>query len=151
MSTLIQHSPAQVASRVLISNLVVGTDPTTDTAWPIFYSSEPNTPDNCITIRDTAGILQAIDMTSGKAVYQYGIQVRIRAQTHQVGYARAEMIRRSMAEEAYDEVVTLDGVTYIVHCFSQVSAVLDLGKELTSSRRLFTLNTLMNLKVRGDS
>lgn len=141
------HSQADIVRRVLIS-LGLGTDPTVSLAWPVYAGVEPPTPDNCLTVYNTAGRSDGRSMVDGEAFRHLGVQVRVRAITHTTGFAKADAVQDGLERSAYGEVETLDGSRYLVHCFSAVGAVLDLGKEFPVGKRsLFTVNALVSIKM----
>jgi len=79
MPGTLTHSPSDIVRQLLV-NLALGVDPTTDETsdWPIYESREPDLPDDCITVYNTADKLQGRTMTDGETQGQEGIQVRIR-------------------------------------------------------------------------
>lgn len=155
MSGALTHSPADVLRRVLIA-LGLGTDPDAEPLglWPIYAAAQPDTPDNVITLYDTVSVLQGRAMVTGEVMEQHGVQVRVRAATHDLGYQKARAVVVAMDESVYQESVTLDdpGVgtaasSYLVHAVSRRGGILALGKELPASKRsLFTVNALVSVR-----
>ena len=147
MPNTLLHSPADVTRHLLIS-LGLGTDPDDGGAWPVYATSEPDLPDNALTIYDTVGTSDGRSMIDGELYQHYGIQVKIRAATHSGGgYGKADAIRTALAETVYDETVHVGDSTYLVHCYSRIGEVLTLGKETpTSKRSLFSINAIVALK-----
>jgi hypothetical protein len=146
VSQNLTHSPADVIRRLLIA-LGVGTDPDALGEWPIFASGEPAVPDNCITLYDTAGAGGGRMMVNGELVSFDGIQARVRASTHPVGWKKADEIQTAFAMDVYNETVVLESVTYRVFSISRIGDVLALGKESpTSKRSLFTVNATVAME-----
>jgi len=125
------------------------------TQWPVYDSSEPDIPDNVITVYDTTGTEDGRAMVTGELFNHFGIQVRIRSKDHVTGWTKANTLRANLSEAAYQETVTIDGVEYLIHAMSRFSNVLVLGKEVdeeaksgsrVSKRSLFTFNCLVSLK-----
>lgn len=143
MPNTLAHSPANIVQQLLIS-LGIGNDPETSNLWPVYVSSEPDAPDNVITIYVTQGSGGGRLMT-GELFGLYGFQVRIRSATHPIGWAKADEIQTALAESVYDETVHVGAVSYLVNCISQVGDILDLGKDATSKRSVFTLNAQVDL------
>lgn len=140
------HSPADVV-RWLLIGLGVGTDPSLSSAWPINADKEAATPDNVITIYDTAGRDDGRSMIDGELFYHYGLQVRVRAVDHVTGWPKADQIRVTMAQQVYGNSVTIGTSTYRVHCIAKIGEVLRLGQEVGSSKRsLFTINATVALR-----
>lgn len=139
------HSPADVVA-YLLAELGVGSQPSASAAWPVFVSGEPDTPDNCITVYDTDGNDHGRNMVTGEIMGHRGVQIRVRSTTHQVGYLRADLISETLAE-IYDRTVSISGTAYTVHCFTGIGDVISIGRDRPQgSRRVFTLNALVDLK-----
>lgn len=144
MSTL-TASPAMVLRKMLQDAGKV-TAPTSNLAWPGYYSDEPPKPDNLVVVFDTAGRVQSREMVSGQIVESYGVQLLIRAVDHSTGWAKANDIRTWMAESVVQEAVEVDGDYYTVAAISKFGSVLTLGNESpTSKRKVFTLNAMMSI------
>jgi hypothetical protein len=144
VSSPLLHSPADVLRRLFIA-VGLGTNPTASPlgTWPIYATGEPGSPDEVLTVYDTAGSSDGRSMVDGEMFQHYGFQLRIRAATAKRGYEKAESIRRQMAEVIYNEVVTIDDAVYRIPCIVRIGDVLALGKETPQSKRsLFTINAL---------
>lgn len=139
------HAPADVL-RWLLIELGAGTDPDANGAWPIFHSSEPGAPDNCITTYDTEGTDDGRSMPTGEAMGHDGFQVRVRSTTPKVGWAKASEIQDLLAETVYQDAVVVEGSNYLVQCAAKIGRVIPLGKDPTSKRSLFTLNATLSVK-----
>ena len=155
---LLTNSPAEIIAYMMV-DLGLGINPANYsdigslTQWPIFDSSEPDLPDNCITIFDTGGVDDGRAMVGGVLFIHPGIQVRVRSKDHPTGWTKADTVRATLAESAYQEVVTIGSVSYLVHALSRFSPVIKLGKELeteqarrVSKRDLFTINCLASIR-----
>jgi len=140
------YSPADVSRRVLIA-MGHGLDPPS-TPWPIYCEGEPNLPDEVITVYDTTARDDGRSQVTGERFFHYGIQVRVRSRVHAMGWDKACAIREAMDEDAFDKLVTLGGVPYLVRNFSNVGGVLRLGNESpTSKRKLFTINAMVVMEI----
>lgn len=116
----------------------------TSTNWPVFATNEPSDPDNCITVYDATGENNGRTMPDGEQQTKHAFQVRVRAVTHAVGFAKANAIAIALDEDVYQETVHVDSTTYLVHAVSQRGDILSLGKGNTADRRsLFTINGLV--------
>lgn len=134
------NSPADVIGQMMI-DMSLGTDSDDNGEWPIFVNSEPSTPDNCITVYDTAGIDNGSDMILGRLMQYHGFQVRVRAKTHRAGWLKADEIRANLAESVYQRAVAVEDHDYLVQCIGGIGTVLILGREVgVSKRSLFTVN-----------
>jgi hypothetical protein len=143
----LDHSPARIIQALLIREGLgvepaVAPDVVQD--WSIYYSVAPGSPDKVISVYNTEGIGHGRSMPDGRREQHEGINVAVRAPTHDVGYLKAKTIATAMDQTILQEQVTIEDSTYRVHSFTRTSDVIDLGKELPESRRnLFTINALV--------
>ena len=146
MPGILNHSPADII-RYLLIQMGAGVNPTVSTSnWPIYVSSEPNLPDNCITIFDTLGEISNKNHLNGKVIEHNGFQIRVRAENHPTGYVKANSIAQLIDTELYRESVTIDSSDYCIHSVKRVSDIIPLGTDSpTSKRYLFTINFLVYL------
>lgn len=141
----LDHSPADILRWALI-DLGLGLEPPTN-PWPIYASSEPDVPDNCITVYDTIGIDDGRIMFDGNLQQHQGVQVRIRSKDHAVGWTKAAVIRSNLAREVYDASIIIDSASYLLHSVNRISNVIALGKEIpTSKRSIFVINAIVSVK-----
>lgn len=139
------HSPADVLRWAMISYGIV-TDPDTSQAWPCFTSIEPNTPDRLVTTFDTAGDLQARVQIAGDQIEKYGVQIRIRASSHEDGWAKGSAIISLLDRDIRRQSVTIGGSTYCIQSVHRKSSLIELGKELQITKRhLWTINCTMTV------
>lgn len=148
MPARLDNSPADITA-ALIAALGLGTAPDANGDWPVFVADEPDRPDNCVTVYDSPDSpVDGREMNSGRMLANLSIQVRVRATTHEEGYAKANEIHTAMLEDVYQEHVEVQAAHYLVHCFSKPSPVRALGTEqgTISKRRIFTFDALVTLK-----
>ena len=145
MTEALTYSQADVVRYLLIGQSL-GTLPSASGAWPISVGMELDTPDNTITVYNTQGKLQGRIQTTGEAVEQYGVQIRIRSTTDQVGFVKANSIRTTITETVYQNTVAIGASNYLVHSLLLASSVLPLGRDTSSNRFLHTINVLVNLR-----
>jgi len=144
---VLTHSPADVIRKLLVDlSLGALASEASATNWPVYFSAEPVTPDNAITVYDTPGVNSGRSMVDGKKMGLYGFQVRVRATDARVGWIKAHAIQATLAEVVYDETVVIGASRYLVHAVSKIGDVLSLGKDLNSARSLFTLNAVTTIK-----
>ena len=111
----------------------------------MYVGSEPSSPDNCITVYDTAPKDDGRSMIDGETFHHYGLQVRVRAKDYRTGYRKAEEIHVTLDEEVRANVVHIDSVKYIVDAIGGTT-LMTLGRDsATTKRSLFTVNALMAL------
>lgn len=147
MSGNLNHSPADVLRYLLVS-LGYGTLPESDAAWPIYVYSEPDTPDNCITLYDTTGRTQGRTQIDGETQEHEGIQIRIRSMLRLTGFLKASEVILSLDTEVLRNSVTIDASSYLVQAVSRTGNPLHLGRDRPSSNRtLHTINVIIALTM----
>jgi hypothetical protein len=141
----LDHSQADILQKILVS-AGLGTDPESESDWPIAVESELSSPENTITIYSTPGTPDGRDMKTKEALEHYGIQVRIRGSNHPLGYLKAAEIRQKL-ETLYRETTSLNRVTdngtveYRVNNAARIGSIFNLGPSPEApGRRLFTIN-----------
>lgn len=141
MSLPLLHSPAHIISELLV-NLSLGTYPDDNGSWSIFIASEANTPDSVLTVYNTTSIIDGQSHIDGEVYEHYGFMIRIRSYRNDVGYLKANAIAKSLAEDVVNNLVNIDGTTYIICACNRKGGVNDLGKveSPTSERNVFTIN-----------
>lgn len=146
------HSTAEIMQRALI-DLGLGTDPTDSPqgAWPVHDGTEPDKPDDCMTVRATTGREDGRAMPTGERLEHYGFQVRLRATDKPTGIAKAWAVAVALDQTLYDLRVSLDlsaggSQSYLVQCVTRSGTVNELGPEKANTRReLFTINGLATI------
>ena len=139
--------PAQIL-RQLVIDLGHGTDPDDSGSWPVFATTEPNTPDNCITVYSTAGRDQGSIHVDPMLIENEGFQIKVRATTNSVGYTKADAIAKGFDAVALRTVI-LNGNTYVMWGIIRGS-ILDVGKSVPESRRsIFTINGTLTVEQRS--
>jgi hypothetical protein len=102
-------------------------------AWGIFYPNEPDAPTEAITLRDTGGRDPEYLLDDSTLAYPL-VQVRVRAQDYDTGYAKAKEIEAALGGRAPE---TVNGTPYAG--FWQTGATNHIGAD-AQERPLFTLN-----------
>lgn len=139
------YSPADIV-RWLLVGMGHGTDPASASTWPIYVSSEPTTPDNCITVYDTTGRATGREMTAGSRAEYHGIQLRIRASNHTTGYGKARRLANILDRDVYQAPVVIGGQHYVVQQVGRVGTITTMGKDAPGSKRsLFSINALVTI------
>lgn len=139
------HSPAGITAQ-LVRDLSLGTDPADSLAWPVFVGSEPDTPDNCITVYDTPGRTEGRIQVTGEIPKKHGIQVRVRGSGFTVAEDKIYAIQQAFEETVRRDVVLYRSNNYIVHAITNSSPVSNLGRATGSSRRfIYTLNSIVTV------
>lgn len=143
MSGSLTHSPAEIIRQLLV-DLALGTD---DGTWPVKFATEPNSPDNVITVYNTAGRSDGRVQNGGERQEHHGFQVRIRSTSEAVGYTRARLIAVALDESVLLTTVTVSSSTYLIQSISRTGDILSLGKNHPETNlNLFTINALASLR-----
>lgn len=136
---------ASISAQMLI-DAGLGTAPSAAQAWPIYISSEPEKPDNCIVIFDTAAVDQGRYMKGGKRVERKGFQFLVRSADYETGYLKAHALAVALDESIRNTTVTIGPTTYDIAAFSRTSGVLHLGRDKDNSRREhFSINATASI------
>lgn len=136
---------ATIATTLLI-DLGIGTSATASEAWPVFISSEPEKPDNCITVLDTPGEDQGRYMMGGKRVERKGFQFVVRAKDYETGWLKAHALAVLLDEEIQNTTVTIGATDYNIAAFKRTSQVLHVGRDKPASgREIFTINATASI------
>lgn len=148
MPGVISHSPAKVIQELFIQ-LGLGSRPTTPPGlWPLYYTNEPNSPDNCLTIYNTAAVQFGRTMPDSERQEHYGVQVRVRASTNPLGSAKAWEIAVAMDDQVKHNFVTIDGIDYCIWSITRKGSVMDLGKDVPRTKLfLFTINATSYIRA----
>ena len=141
------HDPADILRYLLIDGSQGANPIPTGSNWPIYSAVELDSPDNVITTYNTTGKVQGRIQHSGQFVEKPGVMIRIRAATHQVGYAKGKSIEAFLDTGVYKDIVTIGGSVYEVHAISRSGNLIFAGRDSSSSKRfLFTHNVTVTLR-----
>lgn len=154
MESNLPHDICEILRQLLL-DLGAGSDPgdedTVSTrVWPVHCKSEPDAPDNCITVYTTSGQDDGQSVHDGALWVHHGWQLRVRGRTYADGYQKINRIRNLLAAVYWVNVsipdVTGTGDTdYRVETLTGIGTPLPLGKEPATGRYVFTLNGMMTV------
>lgn len=146
MTGKLSHRPSQMIQQLLINN-GFGTDPSTNSSWPVFYAREPDRNDNQITVLDRAGITgPRLGLPSIRHVHR-GLQILIRGLPEQTAYDKNEQVTEYLDQTLYDEILTIDSSSYRIYTVTRVGDTQPLGVEPELSKRfIFSTNLLVALQ-----
>ena len=146
MSGLLQHLPSDIV-RHLINDKGEGTLPSLNGAWPVFATKLPDVPDEALCVYDSESLLEGRTMTNGETQEHYGIQVRLRAVSPAIGYHKAHLLASRMDLNVLRDLVTLEGIPYLVHAITRRGGILPIGPESGSTIRVgFTINFTASIR-----
>ena len=145
----LQTSPAYILASYIVENSIgFMTNPVNEDDWPLYISYMPDGSDiktNCGSVYDTSGLKDG-RLMEGQVIQHYGIQLRIRCDTHTTGWAKAEAIASAL-DAIVNDTVTIGSVEYRIYNVSRSGPVISLGmEEGTKERRLFTVNFIVTMK-----
>ena len=147
-SDVLETSPSSVLAYYIIETLAKMTDPSEGDTWPLYISSMPDGDDietNCGALYDTSGI-QSMRQMNGYIAQFFGIQLRIRSKTYEIGWAKIEDIGNAL-DEVNNISVEITPEEYEIQNISRTTPIVPLGLERGTKRRyLFTLNFAMTIK-----
>lgn len=144
MSVTLTHSVNDIVRRLLV-NMGHGTLPSVNGSWPIGVE-RPNSPDNCVTVRDTTGRVEGRLQPTGEVQEHFGIQVEVRSAVKNVGQLKAQEITYACDREIKNTTVTFESKTYNIINVNRVGTVMSIGRETPESmRELFTFNALVTI------
>jgi hypothetical protein len=139
------HHSAAFIIRQAIVNGGLGAEPGAGPPWPVYASAEPGAPDNVLTVFDTGARDLGRTSPDGGRTELPGIQVRVRAGTHEVGYAKADEIALFL-DSLYWFPVVVFGVLYLIHAVHRTGGIASLGRDApTGTRRVFTVNGITDI------
>ncbi len=142
-------SPARILAQYIRDELATMTNPTDNDVWPLYVGSlsdSKNVKTEAGALYDPAGVIDG-KLMNGEVIQHPGIQLRIRSQSYQTGWSKAESVALDL-DEVYRDTVVVNGNTYLIQNISRTSQVIALGQEMKTSKRryIFTVNFLMTLK-----
>ena len=143
MTGQLTHTPSEITLQVLL-DLTLGTDWSADDDWPVTFNSMPDSPDDFITVYDTAG--QTDGRVFGGEIQEHeGVQIRIRSAAATDGYAKISAIIAGL-DAVLRRTVNIDSSVYQVQCFNRTSTILSLGKDAENERRIHTVNYTVTVR-----
>lgn len=131
-------SPAKVIAALLKAT------PGFATGWSVFYSNEPDTPDNCVTVFDTGADREDRQM-DGTEVVHPTVQVRVRASDYDTGWAKGEAVQTVM-QAVRNTAVAVGAGSVTVKAAHRYIPLTFLGRDPNQNRRqLFVVNFKLTL------
>ncbi len=135
--------PSTILRSALIASIKF-TLPSTNGAWPLYVTTEPEKPNQCATLFDTTPVIDGVVQQTGEIMQHYGLQLRIRDPDYSTGWAKANDIR-DLLPLLKQLTVVISGTSYFLEAAVVTSGVIPLGMD-DKRRELFTLNFLVTVK-----
>ena len=146
-TAILQLSPAEVITRYIIDTLALMTDPDDRDDWPLYACSLPdgnNVKANAGGVFDTVGLSDQRSM-NGTWPEHPGIQLRIRARNHAIGYKKIEVVGNALDKVAAASI-TIGSLEFEIQNIRRTSPIVHLGSEENKRRVNFTINFLITIR-----
>jgi len=137
-------SPASILAAYIRSEETMS-DPDDDDDWPLYISYLPDeVKTNAGAIYNTQGVKDG-RLMEGSVIQYHGIQIKIRSDAHDTGWAKIEDISNDL-DLINREEIKVDSEDYLIHNVNRIGSIISLGTEPgTKKRQLFTINFLVTL------
>lgn len=140
---MLAASPSEIIRQFLIEE-GLGFDYSLKVDWAVFSGSEPDEPDNSITIISTRGTLDGRIHETGETVEHYGFQTRIRGKTDSLASAKGRQII-----VAYNSVlrrlITVNNQDLKIQAITLKSPLLASGQEVKRRRQVYVFNSIVTI------
>ncbi len=137
----LSHSPARIVHALLVDRGYGAASG----RWTVKTDSEPDLPDDCITIYNVQGRDDGYTQFGERQTWN-GFQVRVRSANPETGYQKASAIA-----DYFDTgvgsglLVNIDGTQYNVGSVHRTGDVLPIGTAQGSKREVHTLDCLLSV------
>lgn len=141
-----QHSPGRILAALLIDLNVGDMPPAATGRWAVFYEHLPDykdAPTNILACTTTTPVSDGTVMVTGRSVLKHGVQIRIRANSDAVGFAKAASIIETLNRSPVTGI-DIDGITYKVHRAKLSSGPQRLGRS-KENRFEYTVNVTVSI------
>lgn len=155
MPSSLAHSQAQILRKALIQLGLAADGESQYTAgryvgdaWPVTAHKEADAPSNVVTTYATTNRVEGRNQVDGTLFEKLGVMIRVRSETEEVGWVKANAIREGVARRdlCYNVAVTLDSTNYLLESLVQIGPILVAGDNRVSNRKVFTINALANVR-----
>jgi len=143
------ETPAYIIKSYLVGEGLL-TDPADSGDWPVYTGVLPDSPevvDDIVACMDTSGVKDGRSMKTGVTLFHQGVQILLRSEDYNDGYAKVQTLADALAEIQNAEEV-ISGTTYEINNVTQTTDVIVLSQEEGSKRRgFFSVNFLVTITV----
>lgn len=131
--------PADIIAQLLQDLDLVG-------AYSLFVSSLPDEEGNneAIAVFDTTAMDDGKLARGNVRIEHPGFEIMLRSMVYRTGYMKMRQIALAL-DQAVRQVVTVDGVNYLVHNIKRTTSVIYIGMEEKNRRRLFSVNAIFTV------
>lgn len=145
---MFRETPAGILGIFIIGKGLMSS-PILDDSWPLYVGympSDPKVKPNIGAIYDTPSFLDGRLMI-GKVIEHYGVQIRIRAEDYETGWAKIIEISEEL-DKIYNEEVERNGDKFLLQNVSRKTGANYIGMEAGVQRQFdFTVNYGITMKV----
>jgi hypothetical protein len=155
MNEHLRHEVSDIVRQLLV-DMGLGSEVGENEDWPVYHSSTPDAPDNCITTIDMPGILFGRSQPTGEVFEHQGVKIRIRSVDGD-GYVKGKQIFIALSESVggrepggtlrNTQVDMPDGTVYCIQCMTARSPVTSMGREAVTNRRQWDINYTLSLSL----
>jgi hypothetical protein len=139
------HSPACILQAILVARGLGASPP--NLIWPIYIDSQPDLPDNLISVLNEIGKDYGRVQINGERLEHHGVTVSVRAGLSPLGYSKARQIAIVLDSSIYFDEVSIESSSYLVYAVTRTSDVVYRGKESeTSKRGIHSMTAVLALK-----
>lgn len=136
-----KHSPADIVRSYLVDaglGLLPGNEP-----WPMHLPPMPDSPDNAVLFKNTAGLYDGRYMQTGEVITHPGVQVLVRSIDEPTAYQKAFQIARIL-DAVCRNYVTVETSTYFIQSLSRRGDIIPLtnNKDIRETERLRSLYSI---------
>lgn len=142
-------SPSKIIQSWLIQNTLAGDPLDSAPTWPCYMVSLPEgtgVPSDAVCVYDTTPVPDGRLLRTGEQIVHPGIQIKVRSQSYQAGWDKAQAIAETL-DAATRAQVSVDSVLHTMVAASRISGPVSLGVDPSSIKRTFsfTLNYRITL------
>lgn len=137
-------TPTAEIIRQLLIDLDLGES--SGSAWTVFVSFLPTSPDQAIAVYDTAALSDGRLMGTGERIEHPGFQIRVRGSNYPDVRNKADEIALALDTQQNTSVTTSDGTFEILN-ISRLGGLIHLGIDETDQRRHhITINAVTTIR-----
>lgn len=112
-------------------------------AWSVQVGMEPTSPDDTITLFDTAGYMDGRSLH--RTYIHHGVQIRVRSREYPDGWKKLAEIQ-SLLDTICNTEIRVEEVNFVLNSFVLSSPATFVGNQEKNKRCVFTLNGLLTAR-----
>lgn len=139
---MLPASPANIIRQFLIEEGIGQSHSKKD--WVVYTASEPDDPDNAITIYNTRGTLDGRIHETGEVVQHYGFQTKIRGKDDETASAKGREIYTAY-NQLLRRLITVNSVAIRLQAITLKSPLMPMGQQVKGRRILYVVNAIVTI------